>query len=323
MAFRTDDAWPAFNYLKKTSDGLAVPTTVLNIFTDYDYNRSVITIAAHVDYLAKSVVAASTLAAQQIDMTKHNGIHPRLGAVDLIPIHPLSTAVSLEKCGNIANDIACQLVDKIDGFSCFLFGSADEEKKSLVDRRKEIGWFRGHSSVDYESGTSDLGSKCKRFGITGIGASYYVMNCNVTIKTQDLAVGRRIAKAIRGTSPGGLNGVQAMAFPHRGNIEVACNVESYQTTAEENEKSVSNPRQTTEQIGCESTENTEAIRKEWIYSSPQTIEQRVAELARNEGIELVGTALVGFTPDKAYELAIKNLREGNSERWKIQKVEHM
>lgn len=55
------------------------------------------------DYLAKSVVAASALAAQQIDMTKHNGIHPRLGAVDLIPIHPLSTAVSLEKCGNIAN----------------------------------------------------------------------------------------------------------------------------------------------------------------------------------------------------------------------------
>ncbi|PIK32977.1 putative formimidoyltransferase-cyclodeaminase, partial [Apostichopus japonicus] len=201
--------------------------------------------------------------------------------------------------------IACQLVDKIDGFSCFLFGSADEEKKSLVDRRKEIGWFRDIQVLT-----------------TSLELLIWVQNVK-DLELLDLAVGRRIAKAIRGTSPGGLNGVQAMAFPHRGNIEVACNVESYQTTAEENEKSVSNPRQTTEQIGCESTENTEAIRKEWIYSSPQTIEQRVAELARNEGIELVGTALVGFTPDKAYELAIKNLREGNSERWKTQKVEHM
>ncbi|KAI5944665.1 Formiminotransferase N-terminal subdomain-containing protein [Manis javanica] len=75
--------------------------SVLNIFSDQDYNRSVITIAASVDKLGDSVLAACSEAFESIDMEDHEGIHPCLGAVDLIPIYPRSR-VGMEECGAVA-----------------------------------------------------------------------------------------------------------------------------------------------------------------------------------------------------------------------------
>ncbi|XP_055236364.1 formiminotransferase N-terminal subdomain-containing protein isoform X4 [Gorilla gorilla gorilla] len=75
--------------------------SVLNIFSDQDYNRSVITIATSVDKLGSSVLAACLEAFQAIDMEVQEGIHPCLGAVDLIPIYPLS-GVTVEECGVVA-----------------------------------------------------------------------------------------------------------------------------------------------------------------------------------------------------------------------------
>ena len=56
------------------------------------------------------------------------------------------------------------------------------------------------------------------------------MNCNVTISTQDVDFGRQIAASLRARNPGGLTGVQAMAFAHEGTVEVACNVEAIDTS---------------------------------------------------------------------------------------------
>ncbi|XP_075861894.1 formiminotransferase N-terminal subdomain-containing protein isoform X3 [Microcebus murinus] len=75
--------------------------TVLNIFSDQDYNRSVITIAASVDKLGSAVLSACLEAFRAIDMEVQEGIHPCLGAVDLIPIYPLS-GVGVEECGVVA-----------------------------------------------------------------------------------------------------------------------------------------------------------------------------------------------------------------------------
>ncbi|XP_077010710.1 formiminotransferase N-terminal subdomain-containing protein isoform X3 [Tamandua tetradactyla] len=82
--------------------------SVLNIFSDQDYNRSVITIAASVDTLGHSVLAACLEAFQSIDMAVQEGIHPCLGAVDLIPIYPLS-GVGVEECGAVARKIETDL----------------------------------------------------------------------------------------------------------------------------------------------------------------------------------------------------------------------
>ncbi|XP_005873646.1 PREDICTED: formimidoyltransferase-cyclodeaminase [Myotis brandtii] len=218
--------------------------SVLNIFSDQDYNRSVITIAASVDELNHAVLAACMEAFRSIDMEAQEGIHPCLGAVDLIPIYPLA-GVGVEECGAMArtprerstlrtclNSLAETLILRVPGSSVFLFGEADlPEKRPLVQRRKQLGWF---ARRDLGALEPDLGAApARRRGLTGVGASPYVMNCNVTIDSQDLALGKEIAGAIRGSNASGLKGVQAMAFPHEGKIEIACNVESFEDQGRE------------------------------------------------------------------------------------------
>ena len=78
------------------------PSAVLNIFRDYDYNRSVLTITAQLPTLQQSVYNACVQAYHDVDLSQQEGGHPRLGAVDLVPIYPLSADVTLEECGKVA-----------------------------------------------------------------------------------------------------------------------------------------------------------------------------------------------------------------------------
>ena len=204
-------------------------STVLNVFSDYDYNRSVLTIAALIENLQTSVVNACKVAYREINLKNHIGGHPRLGSVDLIPIYPISPLVSLEECGDIAKGIGNQIVSEVLGTSVFYFGTADHPStRGLVQRRKEVGWYKGRHGMSYDGVQYDKGEPpTSRYGLTGVGASPYVMNCNITIKTNNLQVGKTMARAIRGANPGGLKGVQAMAFDHQGSVEIACNVEAF------------------------------------------------------------------------------------------------
>jgi len=122
--------------------------------------------------------------------------------VDLIPVHPLGSA-SLDEASKIARDIAERL--SLHGVATFLYGSADELQRPLVQRRKELGWFRSKLT--------------QPGGWTAVGATPYVLNCNVKIETNDMTVGRQIAKAVR--QP---NFVEVMALPHGERIEIACNL---------------------------------------------------------------------------------------------------
>lgn len=207
---------------------LKCSSTVLNIFCDYDYNRSVITIAAPVENIEESVFRACEVAYREIDLRKHSGGHPRLGSVDLIPIHTITTSVSLEECGEIALNLGKRLVSNIKGTSVFLFGHADRPLlRGLVERRKAVNWYSGKYSMDFSGVGWDLGTPpSPRYGCTGLGAIPYVMNCNVTIDCQDVNLGKEIAKAIRASTTGGLAGVQSMAFAHEERVEIACNVEA-------------------------------------------------------------------------------------------------
>ena len=214
--------------ISSTEDGKCL-STVLNIFSDQDYNRSVLTIAAPIQHLQTSVVNACKVAFEKINLQSHTGGHPRLGSVDLIPIYPISPSVSLRECGEIAKGIGNQIVQEVLGTSVFFFGTADDPNmRSLVERRKEVKWYRGGRGISYDGVKYDIGKPpTLQYGLTGVGSSPYVMNCNVTIDTKDLQVGQEIAKGIRGATPGGLKGVQSMAFDHEGSVEIACNVEAF------------------------------------------------------------------------------------------------
>ncbi|KAJ6665293.1 hypothetical protein lerEdw1_004342 [Lerista edwardsae] len=280
--------------------------TVLNIFSDYDYNRSVITIAAPVDRIGNCVVSACMEAFRSIDLSAHVGIHPCLGAVDLVPIYPLSD-VDVEECGMVAQKLAENLALSVPGCSIFLFGEADlPNRQSLVQRRKQLGWFN-RRTFRAASVVPDLGSApTSKYGMTGVGASPYVMNCNVTLDTQDLAAAKEIAGLIRGSSAGGLKGVESMAFPHKGQIEIACNVESFDDRG--------NLLTVYEGSGFVSYS---VLGKSYYYVSPKLIEASIKKLGRDRGISTTGTALVGFTPDECMRCAAYALRKRIGEFWRI------
>ncbi|KAJ8255911.1 hypothetical protein COCON_G00197750 [Conger conger] len=285
-----------------SSGGQREGTTVLNIFSDYDYNRSVITIVASVDRIREAVLSACQQACQHIDMRGHAGDHPCMGAVDLVPIYPLGEEVGLEECGNEAKALAATLTERVPGTSVFHFGFADSpQQRGLAHRRKELGWFKKH--LDLETVRPDVGEKLqRRYGLTGVGASPYVMNCNVTIDTRDVGVGRLVAAGLRESAPGGLPGVQVLALPHEGAVEMACNVESVRGAPPE-------PGWPSFTIGGE----------QYCHVPASLVTARVAQLAGEHGVGTTGTALVGFTPLECRGLAQRALALGIGEFWREQR----
>ncbi|XP_051260004.1 formiminotransferase N-terminal subdomain-containing protein isoform X2 [Dicentrarchus labrax] len=282
-------------------------TAVLNIFNDRDYNRSVITIVASIDSIGEAVLSACEKACKLIDMRAHIGVHPCMGAVDLIPIYPLGEEVGAEDCAKEAQAVARGLTERVQGTSAFLFGWADSPlQRGLAQRRKEMGWFK--KTPDLQAIRPDVGPQPqKQFGLTGVGASAYVMNCNVTIDTQDIALGRSIATAIRESTPGGLPGVQVLALPHMGAVEIACNVESVKGSP---------PSHT----GAGEPWPAFSIGGQLYCHAPASlITARVAELAGRQGVGTKATALVGFTPRECRGLAELALSQGIAEFWKEQR----
>lgn len=281
-------------------------TTVLNIFNDHDYNRSVITIVASINSIREVVLSACEKACGLIDMRAHKGVHPCMGAVDLVPIYPLGEEVGVEDCAKEARAVARGLTERVPGTSAFLFGWADSPlQRGLAQRRKEMGWFK--KTPDLQDIRPDLGPQPqKRFGLTGVGASPYVMNCNVTIDTQDIALGRSIATTIRESTAGGLPGVQVLALPHEGAVEIACNVESVK----------GNPPSHLTSGGPWPSFSIDG--QLYCHAPASLITARVAELAGRQGVDTKGTALVGFTPRECRGLAELALSQGIAEFWKEQ-----
>ncbi|KAL0626559.1 UPF0764 protein C16orf89, partial [Plecturocebus cupreus] len=136
------------------------------------------------------------------------------------------------------------------------------------------------------------------------------MNCNITIVSQDMSAGRGIASAIWGSNANGLKGVQAMAFPHKGKIETACNVERFD-----------------DQEAAEILEefryvSYSVLGDQFSYVSPHYIEAQVKKLASNRGIGTNGRALVGFTPQECKNCAEYAVKENIGEFWKIRGGSH-
>ncbi|XP_061429923.1 formiminotransferase N-terminal subdomain-containing protein isoform X2 [Lethenteron reissneri] len=153
----------------------------------------------------ESLVSACVRACALIDVSAHSGGHPCLGSVDLVPVHPLSDSVGLRECGRVAQAVARELTLQVPGASAFLFGWADEPgRRSLVSRRREWAWYGGpgQTAGEVTPPIPDVGPMPgPRYGIAGVGATPYVMNCNVTIDSTDLRLGRRIAHVLRASSP--------------------------------------------------------------------------------------------------------------------------
>ena len=276
-----------------------IGASVLNAFIDTEYNRSVITLSGRLNCLEHAVVSAFEAANTLIDIRGHSGGHPRLGSVDLIPLHPITEDTTIKDCDQLANNIVRRLTETVPGSSFFIYGSQPGQR-GLIERRKEFGWFQ--SSIKPDT-TPDTGTFDPRCGLTGVGAAPYMSNFNISLETSDMRLAERVVRTIR-SSTGGFPGVSAMAFPHHNNVEIACNVDMVQRE--------------------ESGEDMEEIFPGFWRTRFSAIEARVSQTASEAGVSVLGNSvIIGFTPDKARQLTLEALRLGKPSLVTSLSMDHM
>ncbi len=203
---------------------------ILNVEMDSSHNRSVISFAAPPEEALEAAFAGIKTAAGLIDMTKHTGEHPRFGASDVIPFVPLP-GTTLEECIELAKRLGKRVGEEL-GIPVYLYGEAAAipSRRNLEDIRSKTFQFEQlRESISQpkwkpDFGPSDVGTP----GASIIGARDFLIAYNVNLNTSDLAVGKKIAKALR-AKDGGLSFVKALAFylEDKKCVQISMNLTSY------------------------------------------------------------------------------------------------
>jgi glutamate formiminotransferase / 5-formyltetrahydrofolate cyclo-ligase len=185
--------------------------SVLDHTLDETHNRSVITFAGSAEPVVRAATAAVGRALELIDMEQQTGAHPRIGAVDVIPFVPLGTS-RIEECVDLARRFGEQIAARFD-IPVFLYGEAAlrPERRRLANvRRGQYEGLRDAIGTDPER-APDFGPARlhPRGGAVAVGARKPLIAFNINLRTDDLAIARKIATAIRESS-GGMPAVQAM-----------------------------------------------------------------------------------------------------------------
>jgi len=199
----------------------AVPgAQLLDVQSDAAHNRSVFTFVAPPAAAVAAAFAAMRVAQQRIDLTKHSGEHPRMGATDVVPFVPVA-GVTMEDCVQLARQLG-ERAGKELHIPVFLYAKAATraERERLPDIRK--GEFEGlrERTLEPDFGPSRVHPTA---GATAIGARPFLVAFNVYLDTQEIGIAKEIAKQIR-TSGGGLPGVQASGFIVDGLAQVSMNL---------------------------------------------------------------------------------------------------
>src|SRR3989442_14774964 len=181
---------------------------LLDVQSDAAHNRSVFTFVAPPGAAVDAAFAAMRVATQRIDLTKHSGEHPRMGATDVVPFVPVA-GITMDECVALARTLGERVGTEL-AIPVFLYARAATrpERVLLPDVRK--GEFEGLRERTLQP---DFGPPRGHptAGATAIGARPFLVAFNVYLDTQEMAVPKQIAKQIR-TSSGGLPGGQASGF---------------------------------------------------------------------------------------------------------------
>ena len=242
---------------------------VLDRESDADHNRSVITLVGEPEAVAEGVLRGVGKAAELIDLTRHTGAHPRIGATDVVPFIPIE-GVTIEDCVALAKktgreiweryripvyfyEAAAQRPDRtnLENIRKGQFEGLREEVLKTPDRAPDVGEPRLHATA----------------GATVVGARKFLIAYNINLNTPDIAIANKIARAIRFSS-GGLRFAKAMGveLKARGLAQVSINLTDFE----------------------------------------QTPIHRVLEMAKREaeryGCTVAGSEIVGLVPKKAIEM---------------------
>jgi glutamate formiminotransferase len=205
---------------------------LLDYSSDPSHNRSVFTLVGDGQSLKAAALALFEQAVSAIDLRKHQGEHPRLGAVDVVPFVPIE-GVTMDECVALAKQVGADVAARFN-VPVYLYeeASANPARKNLEDIRR--GEFEGLAAKMASPGwTPDFGPATPHVsaGASVIGARMPLIAYNINLNTDRLDVAKKIAAAIR-LSSGGLRFVKAMGLTleDRKIVQVSMNLTNYQKT---------------------------------------------------------------------------------------------
>lgn len=238
---------------------------LLDLHSDRDHNRSVLTLAGEPAALHAGLLRLYEAALATIDLRRQRGVHPRLGAVDVVPFVPLAGA-TMDDAVAAAESLAAEVAARF-ALPVFLYEEAARraERRALPNVRR--GGFEGlPAKLADPEWRPDFGPAAAHpsAGATIIGARFFLIAFNVVLESNDLALAHSIARRTR-ESTGGLPRVRAIGvpLPSRGRVQVSLNLLDYRVT-----------------------------------SMAQAF-AHVARLAREGGAEVAASELVGLVPEAA------------------------
>lgn len=244
----------------------AVPTTtLLDVQSDPDHHRTVFTLVGDPEGVADAILRLFAEALPRINLRRHHGEHPRMGAVDVVPFVPVR-GVTMADCVDLARRVGQEVWERFR-IPVYLYEEAATRPQCRDLAQIRRGEFEGFpEKIQKEEWAPDFGERVVHpsAGVTAIGAREFLIAFNVNLGTADLGVAQAIARAVRFTS-GGLRYVKALGLrlDERGIVQVSMNLTNFRKTPL----------------------------------------HRALELVRIEaaryGVPVVGTELVGLVPEEA------------------------
>jgi glutamate formiminotransferase len=209
---------------------LSAHARVLDVHSDADHNRSVYTLVGDEETLVDALLAGIACARERIDLGRHDGAHPRVGAADVVPLVPLrpeamprARATALRLAERVGEELALPV---------FLYGTLAEDRGPAFFRRGGPAELQrridaGELAPDFGPGRLD-----ERAGAVLVGARRPLIAFNVNLLGANVAVAREIAAVVRETG-GGFPGVRALGLdlPRAGLAQVSMNVEDWEAAA--------------------------------------------------------------------------------------------
>jgi glutamate formiminotransferase len=198
---------------------------------DAAHNRSVVTVAGDPTAVVESAVRGAGKAAELIDLTRQQGLHPRIGAADVIPFVPIS-GIKLEQCVLLARQAGQEIWRRFHVPVFFYEAAAARPDRVNLDEVRR-GQFEGlrEASVKDPSRRPDIGGPGihSTAGACAVGARKFLVTYNIYFDSSDVAMVRAIAREIRAAS-GGLKGVKALGAVVHGRAQLALNIADFEVT---------------------------------------------------------------------------------------------
>ena len=238
--------------------------SLLDWSMDAAHNRSVVTIAGAPDAVAEAAIRAAGRAAELIDLTGQEGVHPRIGAADVVPFVPVRN-YSLGQCASLAHHAGLEIWRRF-GVPVYFYEAAARrpDRIRLEDVRR--GQFEGLRELVRTDPTRcpDAGTCAlhRTAGASAVGARQFLIAYNIYLRGGDLHAARTIARALR-ESGGGIPGVKAMGVLVDGRAQVSMNVTNFRATP------------------------------------VQQVHATVQHLARRAGCDIADGELIGLVPEEA------------------------